>query len=200
MPFEPSAPLDSAAAPLPKPSFRPGEILTATCFLVLDGVAHPLGFWVDSTGTPRTLAMGAAPFEWAWFIADDAASRDVQFVICTHWLQKMSLQDLREQAPPWMRARIVGACEQFEEVDAQGSRRVRSAWSVIHAYATAHGIKHWVAVDHTDDGWPDDCTGARQPRREKTGGSISFTPDQAFDKFEKKLEKPVRTGSGPTTL
>ena len=131
--------------------------MTTTCFLVLDGVTHPAGSFVDSNGTARTLTMGAEPFQWAWAIGDDAVSRDTQFVICSSWLQKMTLQQLREQAPHWMRTRIVGACEQFEELDElQRSRRVRSAWFVIEAYASAHGIRHWVAVDHTDEGWPPD--------------------------------------------
>jgi len=131
--------------------------MTITCFLTLDGVTHPVGSFVDSNGTARTLTMGAEPFQWAWAVAEDAVSRDTQFVICSPWLQKMSLQQLREQAPHWMRPRIVGACEQFEELDElQRSRRVRSTWSVIDAYASAHGIQHWVAVDHTDEGWPTD--------------------------------------------
>jgi hypothetical protein len=132
--------------------------MTITCFLTLDGVTHPAGSFVDSNGMARTLTMGAEPFQWAWAIGEDAVSRDAQFVICSHWLQKMSLQQLREQAPHWMRPRIVGACEQFDELDdLQRPRRVRSAWSVIDAYASAHGIRHWVAVDHTDEGWPPDA-------------------------------------------
>lgn len=131
--------------------------MTVVCFLQLDGVLHPAGSFVASTGAVQLTTLGAEPFEWSWRVATLVEHRDLEFVICSPWLQRMSLQQLREQAPPWMRPRIVGACEPFAELDElQHVHRRTSAWSVIDAYVRTHGIKHWLAVDHTDNGWPDD--------------------------------------------
>ena len=131
--------------------------MTVVCFLQLDGVLHRAGSFVASTGKVQLTTLGAEPFEWSWRVATLVEHRDLEFVICSPWLQRMSLQQLREQAPAWMRPRIVGACERCEELDElQHVHRRTSAWSVIDAYVRTHGIKHWLAVDHTDNGWPDD--------------------------------------------
>lgn len=128
-----------------------------TCFLNLDGVLHPARSFIDSRGKARVLRMGSEPLEWARHIADIVELRDIQFVICSSWLSRMTLQQLREQAPKWMRPRIVGACAQHGEYDElRLVNRHRTAWSVIDAYVRDEGIEHWLAVDHTDEGWPDD--------------------------------------------
>lgn len=131
--------------------------MTVTCFLTLDGVLHPAGSYVDSTGKARVLRMGSEPFEWAQRIAVADRRSELEFVICSPWLQLMSLQQLREQAPPWMRECIVGACEQFAELDEmQHVHRHTALWTVVDNYVQKHGIKHWLAVDCTGDGWPAD--------------------------------------------
>ena len=131
--------------------------MTITCFLPLDRILHQPGTFVDSNGEARVLHMGSMPFEYAQRIAEVAERTELQFVICSHWIQKMSLQRLRELAPAWMRSRIVGACEQIAELD--GLQRVcrhTDLWTVVDSYVEAHGITHWLAVDRTADGWPAD--------------------------------------------
>lgn len=132
--------------------------MTVVCFLQLDGVLHPAGSFVAPTGEALLTTPGAEPFQWSRRVATFAEHRDLEFVICSPWLQKMSLQQLREQAPLWMRPRIVGACEPFAELEElQNGHRHTSTWSVIDAYVRTHGIKQWLAVDLTADGWPDDA-------------------------------------------
>ena len=131
--------------------------MTITCFLRLDGVLHPAGSNVDSHAIARVLRMGSEPFEWARWIAEVAERAELEFVICSPWLQKTTLQQLREQAPEWMSPRIVGACEPFGELDGlQHVHRHTALWTVVDNYVQTHGIKHWLAVDCTADGWPAD--------------------------------------------
>ena len=131
--------------------------MTVVCFLPLDGVLHPAGSLVASTGKVQLTTLGAEPFQWSWQLANIVERRDIEFVICSPWLQRMSLQQLREQAPPWMRPHIVGACEPFGELDElERAHHYTGLWSVVDIYVRNHGIKHWIAVDHTDNGWPDD--------------------------------------------
>ena len=137
--------------------------MTITCFLNLDGVLHPAGSYVDSTGMARVLRMGSEPFEWAQRIAVADRRSKLEFVICSPWLQLMSLQQLREQAPPWMCECIVGACKQFAELDEmQHVHRHTALWTVVDNYVQKHGIKHWLAVDCTGDGWPADSDTRRR--------------------------------------
>lgn len=105
--------------------------MSIVLFTRLDGVFHPEGTYVDSQGVARCIAMGASPFQFASAVQDVIAKRDLQIVICSSWLQKMLLQQLRELAQHWMRRHIVGACEQIDELDdIQRPRRVRSMWSL----------------------------------------------------------------------
>ena len=137
--------------------------MTVVCFLQLDGVLHPAGSFVASTGEARLTTPGAEPFPWSRRVATFVEHRDLEFVICSPWLQKMSLQQLREQAPLWMRPRIVGACEPFAELDElQRVHRYTDLWTVVDIYVRTHGITHWLAVDCTADGWPDDVETRRR--------------------------------------
>ena len=132
--------------------------MMVVCFLPLDGVLHPAGSFVASTGAVQLTTLGAEPFQRSWQLANIVERRDIEFVICSPWLQKTSLQQLREQAPPWMRPHIVSSCEQYEELDElQNVHRHTSTWSVMDAYVRTHAIKQWLAVDLTADGWPDDA-------------------------------------------
>ena len=131
--------------------------MMVVCFLQLDGVLHPAGSFVASTGAAQLTTVGAEPFQWSWQLASIVEHCDIEFVIFSSLLQSMSLQKLREQTPLWMRPRIVGACEGLEEAD--GRERLhhcKDLWTVVDIYVRAHGFKHWIAVDHTDNGWPDD--------------------------------------------
>lgn len=57
-----------------------------------------------------------------------------------------------------MRPRIVGACEPFAELDHLARvHHYTDLWTVVDIYVRTHGIKHWLAVDHTDNGWPEDA-------------------------------------------
>jgi hypothetical protein len=133
---------------------------------------------------------------------------DVQFVICSPWLLKMTLGQLREQAPDWLSIRIVGACEPCESLDEiQHVHRYRSAWSVIDAYVQAHGIEHWLAVDTTADGWPEDaetrerlvvCRPKRgmsdQPLLEAFTEAVRRESREAGEQFEASYEASYRDG------
>ena len=126
-------------------------------FTRLDGVFHPEGTYVDRQGVARCIAMGASPFQFAYDAHDVIVKRNLQIVICSSWLQKMSLQQLRELAPHWMRSYIVGACDQIDELnDIQQPRRVRTMWSAVQRYVEAHGVSQWLALDTTTEGWPSD--------------------------------------------
>lgn len=119
-----------------------------TLFLSLDGVLHPRSTFIDKRGVVRCLAMGATPFQWHMHLLRIAEAHDVQVVICSHWLQKMSLNQLRVQAPAWMRPRIVGACAQFERLnELQLVTRLRPMREVVGEYARSHGLRAWVALD-----------------------------------------------------
>jgi hypothetical protein len=137
--------------------------MSIVLFTRLDGVFHPEGTYVDRQGVARCIAMGASPFQFADAAHDVIVKRHLQIVICSGWLQKMSLQQLRELAPHWMRNHIVGACEQIDELDdIQQPRRVRSMWSAVQCYVEAHGVSRWLALDTTTEEWPrDDETKAR---------------------------------------
>ncbi len=131
--------------------------MTVVCFLRLDGVLHRASSFVASTGKVHLTTPSIEPFQWSWELASIAEHRDIEFVICSSLLQQMSLQQMREQAPPWMRPRIVGACEPFAELDELDRRyHCTDFWTVVDIYVRTHGIKHWLAVDHTDNGWPED--------------------------------------------
>jgi hypothetical protein len=124
-----------------------------TLFLSLDGVLHPRSTFIDKRGVVRCLAMGATPFQWHMHLLRIAEAHDVQVVICSHWLQKMSLNQLRVQAPAWMRPRIVGACAQFERLnELQLVTRLRPMREVAGEYARSHGLRAWVALDVAAEG------------------------------------------------
>ena len=132
--------------------------MTVTCFLKLEGVLHRTGSFVPSTGKVRLTMPSTEPFQWHWQLATTAERHDIEFVICSSLLQTMSLQQLREQAPPWMRPRIVGACEPFAGVDEFGrAHHQTDFWTAVDSYVRTNSIEHWLAVDHTDNGWPDDA-------------------------------------------
>ena len=132
--------------------------MTVTCFLKLEGVLHRTGSFVPSTGKVRLTMPSTEPFQWHWQLATTAERHDIEFVICSSLLQTMSLQQLREQAPPWMRPRIVGACEPFAQLDEfERAHHQADLWTLVDSYVRTHDIKQWLAVDHTDNGWPDDA-------------------------------------------
>lgn len=131
--------------------------MSIVLFTRLDGVFHPEGTYVDRQGVARCITMGASPFQFAHDAHDAIVRRDLQIVICSGWLQKMTLQQLREQAPHWMRRHIVGACDQIDELDdIQQPRRVRTMWSAVQSYIEAHSVSQWLALDTTTEGWPTD--------------------------------------------
>ena len=130
--------------------------MTVVCFLQLDGALHRSGSFV-ATGKVHLTTPSTEPFQWSRQLATIMEHRDIEFVICSSSLQTMSLQQLRKQAPPWMRARIVGACGPFAELDElERVHHYTDLCTVVDIYVRAHGIKHWFVVDHTDNGWPDD--------------------------------------------
>jgi len=137
--------------------------MSIVLFTRLDGVFHPEGTYVDRQGVARCIVMGASPFQFAHDAHDVIVRRNLQIVICSSWLQKMTLQQLRELAPHWMRRHIVGACDQIDELDdIQQPRRVRTMWSAVRRYIEAHGVSQWLALDTTTEGWPtDEATRAR---------------------------------------
>ena len=132
--------------------------MTVTCFLKLEGVLHRSGSFAASNSKVHLTMPGTEPFQWHWQLATIAEHRDINFVICSSLLQTMSLQQLREQAPPWMRPRIVGACEPFAELGELERRyHYTDLWTAVNIYVRTHRIKHWLAVDYADKGWPDDA-------------------------------------------
>ena len=131
--------------------------MTVVCFLQLDGVLHRADSFVAPTGKVHLTTPSTEPFQWSGQLATVAEHRDIEFVICSSLLHRMSLQQLREEAPPWMRPRIVGACEPFAELnELERAHHPTDLWTVVDIYVRTHGINHWLAVDHTDKGWPDD--------------------------------------------
>ena len=137
--------------------------MTLLCFLQLEGVLNPAGSFVASICEAQLTTPGAEPFQWSWQLANIVEHRDIEFVICSQWLQKLSLQKLREQAPLWMRPRIVGACEPFAEHDQhQRGHRYKDLKTVVDIYVRTHRVTHWLAVACTADGWPDDVETRRR--------------------------------------
>ncbi len=119
-----------------------------TLFLTLDGTLHPRSTFIDRRGIVRCIGLGASPFQWHTHLLQTVEAHDVQIVVCSHWLQRMSLNQLRLQAPPWLRPRIVGACAQYEKLDdTQRVTRVRPMQEAISEYVQAHSVQAWVALD-----------------------------------------------------
>jgi len=162
-----------------------------TLFLTLDGVLHPRSTYIDRRGIVRCIGIGARPFQWHTQLAQTVEAHDAQIVVCSHWLQRLSLNQLRLQAPAWMRPRIVGACEQFEVLDdTQRVTRVRPLLDVIGDYVQSHGVRAWVALDVAGtDGLP---PAALDDRIVVCDGAVGLSDPRAREQLTTALERERR--------
>lgn len=126
--------------------------VSPTCFLNADGVVHPVGtryFHGDLAGPARP------PFCWAGAIEDLADRWDLNFILWTSATAALGLDRVRELAPAWLQARIVGETPpKLRFISLSEVRKLRSSFASLAYHLTLHPTEHWVAVSDDLDGWP----------------------------------------------
>src|SRR6218665_763186 len=124
-------------------------------FLNLDGTVHPL---ITQYRFFHGLKhVGPRPFCWAEAIRPLIEQWDAAIVIRSSATQNLGLEAVKELAPDWMQPRIVGSAgNTLLFISYLECRKVNTSYGVICRHVRQHEIKHWVAIDDKDDGWPQD--------------------------------------------
>lgn len=133
-------------------------------YLDFDGVLHHdavyrhprRGIHVSQAAAPgRTL------FEWAGHL--EAALEpfaDVKIVLSTSWVRTLGYSRTVKRLPPRLRERVVGATYHSEYTDPNRALGLHAEWQMLRGTEVLADVSRrnpsaWVAVDDTDEGWPD---------------------------------------------
>lgn len=127
-----------------------------TLFLNLDGVVHPRAtqYVVGGGGDGRP-----RPFAWSDKLERIAESWDLDVVLQTSATMVLGYERVKSMAPPWLQQRISGFTdEKIRWLTLYEARKVNTSFGVIKRYVDKHELRTWVAIDDSDDGWPQDST------------------------------------------
>lgn len=122
-------------------------------FLNLDGVVHPLAtqYVVGGRGDERP-----RPFAWADRLEPLAESWDLNVVLRSSAITVLGYERVKSMAPLWLQPRISGATDDVVRwLTLYEARKVNTNFGVVRRYVEKHDLRHWVAIDDSDDGWPD---------------------------------------------
>ena len=126
----------------------------AILFLDFDGVLHPDEVRVHRERSSVLLhAEGHALFESASILEDLLAPYDLPIVLSTSWAQVFSFDYARDQLPPGLRARVVGAT--FDPMHKLAWRWPRwTRYDQINLDLARRKPQRWLAIDDDALGWP----------------------------------------------
>lgn len=127
-------------------------------FLDFDGVLHPAAVYLTRRGVelrgPGELFMWVPTLEKLL-----AECPQIQVVLSTSWARNFGFREAKKRLPESIRDRVIGAT--WHSGEAKGwPDQIHwddlSRYQQIERYCRRARLKHWLALDDDDRGWPDD--------------------------------------------
>jgi hypothetical protein len=133
-------------------------------FADLDGCVHDVhvsrhptkGVYID-----QLVAPGRTLFEWSPFLIEALEPYpDVKIVLSTSWVRILGYDKTRGKLPAALSSRVIGATYHSSYTRNVRQRGPHDKWELLRGQEVSADIQRrkpdaWVALDDTDEGWPD---------------------------------------------
>ncbi|MDM0068781.1 HAD domain-containing protein [Variovorax sp. J31P207] len=173
------APAGSVQRYLGKAPKGRGELIL---WLDYDGVVHCESvYWSPKRG-PFFKAEGYTLFEHAPLLAEVLEPYpSVRIVLSTSWVRLYSCDKAAKRLPDALRARVIGAT--FHTEMNEGAFLAQSRGQQVAADIRRRQPRDWLALDDTDEGWPEWCRG----RFIRTHEELGISEPSVLDELKRKL-------------
>ncbi len=127
-------------------------------FLDFDGVLHPDAVYLTRRGVE--LRGPGELFMWAPILENLLAEcPQIKIVLSTSWARNLGFREAKKRLPESIRDQVIGATWHSGEAKGWPDQihwDVLSRHGQIARYCMRAGLKHWLALDDDDRGWPED--------------------------------------------
>lgn len=142
-------------------------------YLDFDGVLHHEDVWLHDLTGPYIRAEGDHKLFQHAPLLDEllAPYPNVKIVLSTSWVRRYGCAKTAKNLPPSLRERVVGATfhSRMREAEFLALPRGAQVWSDV----VRRQPRAWLALDDTDEGWPEHCRGHYLRTHEQLGiGSL----------------------------
>jgi hypothetical protein len=128
-------------------------------FLDFDGVLHPNEVYMQGRQGQQRIVLrcdGHNLFEHAEWLAGELSTPaydHVRIVLSTSWVWALGFARARKYLPASLQAKIKSATWHSYRNKYEWNAMTR--FQQISQYVRRHNLRHWVAVDDNDIGWPE---------------------------------------------